>query len=83
MAAFLEPGNCVIKAGCRPQEAHRAWIKMNKCQSVKRTGVRFVVNLQWFRNRGAKIGSRIADEMADLLSINVELPPNEVIVMDK
>lgn len=42
----------MIQAGCDPQEAHRVWLKMNRWQSVMRRPVRFVMNLQWFRERG-------------------------------
>lgn len=42
----------MIQAGVDPQEAHRVWLKMNRWQSVMRRPVRFVMNLQWFRERG-------------------------------
>jgi len=42
----------MIKVGCDPHEAHRVWLKMNRWQSVMRRPVRFVMNLQWFRERG-------------------------------
>ena len=42
----------MIKAGWDPQEAHRVWLKMNRWQSVMRQPVRFVMDLQWFRERG-------------------------------
>lgn len=42
----------MIKAGYDPKEAHRVWIKMNRWQSVMRRPVRFVMNLNWFRERG-------------------------------
>jgi len=42
----------MIKAGFDPTEAHRVWIKMNRWQSVMRRPVRFVMNLNWFRERG-------------------------------
>jgi group II intron reverse transcriptase/maturase len=42
----------MIKAGFKPQEAHRVWVKMNKWQSVERKEVRFVMNLKWFRKQG-------------------------------
>ena len=42
----------MIYFGFKPQEAHRVWIKMNKWQSVERKEVRFVMNLQWFRQQG-------------------------------
>ena len=42
----------MIKAGFRPQEAHRVWVKMNRWQSVERKEVRFVMNLKWFRKQG-------------------------------
>jgi len=41
----------MIKAGFDPKEAHRVWIKMNRWQSVMRRPVRFVMNLEWFRER--------------------------------
>lgn len=42
----------MIKAGFKPQEAHKVWIRMNKWQSVHRRAVRFVMNLKWFRKQG-------------------------------
>ena len=42
----------MIRAGCKPQQAHRVWVKMNKWQSVKRREVRFVMDLKWFRKQG-------------------------------
>ena len=42
----------MIKAGFKPQEARRVWVRMNKWQSVDRTPVRFVMNLKWFRGQG-------------------------------
>jgi len=42
----------MIQVGFDPQEAHRVWLKMNRWQSVMRRPVRFVMNLQWFRERG-------------------------------
>jgi group II intron reverse transcriptase/maturase len=42
----------MIKAGFEPKEAHHVWIKMNRWQSVMRRPVRFVMNLNWFRERG-------------------------------
>ena len=42
----------MIKAGFDPQEARRVWLKMNRWQSVVRRPVRFVMNLDWFRERG-------------------------------
>ena len=42
----------MIRAGFKPSQAHRVWVKMNKWQSVDRKEVRFVLNLQWFRRQG-------------------------------
>jgi group II intron reverse transcriptase/maturase len=42
----------MIKVGFEPKEAYRVWIKMNRWQSVMRRPVRFVMNLNWFRERG-------------------------------
>ena len=42
----------MIKAGFDPKEAHRVWIKMNRWQSVMRRPVRFMMSLDWFRERG-------------------------------
>ncbi|MBC8478730.1 group II intron reverse transcriptase/maturase, partial [bacterium] len=41
----------MIRSGFDSKEAHRIWIKMNRWQSVMRTPVRFVMNLEWFRDR--------------------------------
>jgi group II intron reverse transcriptase/maturase len=42
----------MIRAGFKPQEAHKVWVKMNKWQSVERKEVRFVMNLKWFSKQG-------------------------------
>jgi len=42
----------MIRAGFKPQKAHRVWVKMNKWQSVERKEVRFVMDLKWFRRQG-------------------------------
>ena len=42
----------MIKAGSDPQQAHRDCIRMNMWQSVLRRPVPFVMNLEWFRERG-------------------------------
>ena len=42
----------MIKAGYEPWKAHRTWIRMNRWQSVMRREVRFVMNLEWFKQQG-------------------------------
>jgi RNA-directed DNA polymerase len=42
----------MIRAGYKPQEARKVWVKMNKWQSVNRKEVKVVMNLQWFRRQG-------------------------------
>ncbi len=42
----------MIKSGFDPAEACRIWVKMNRWQSVMRPPVRFVLNLNWFREQG-------------------------------
>ncbi len=42
----------MCQAGMPVEEAHRTWIAMNKWQSVERRQVRFVLNLDWFREQG-------------------------------
>ena len=42
----------MIRAGYKPEDAHRTWVKMNRWQSVNRKEVRFVMNLYWFRTQG-------------------------------
>ena len=42
----------MIRAGFKPQQAHRVWVKMNKWQSVERREVWFVMGLKWFRKQG-------------------------------
>ena len=42
----------MIKTGFDPKEAHRVWLKMDRWQSVMRRPLRFVMNLNWFRERG-------------------------------
>ena len=41
----------MIRAGFKPQAAHRVWVRMNKWQSVMRKEVRFVMSLKWFRRQ--------------------------------
>ena len=41
----------MIRAGFKPQQAHRVWVKMNKWQSVERREVRFVMDLKWYRKQ--------------------------------
>lgn len=41
-----------MKAGIRPQEARRTWVRMNKWQSTMRPVVRFVMNHKWFSKLG-------------------------------
>lgn len=41
----------MIRAGFKPQAAHRVWVRMNKWQSVMRKEVRFAMNLKWFRRQ--------------------------------
>jgi group II intron reverse transcriptase/maturase len=41
----------MIRAGYKPYEARRVWVKMNRWQSVKRKEVRFAMNLLWFRRQ--------------------------------
>jgi hypothetical protein len=52
---WKKPGNfqrIMVRAGFKPQEAHRVWVKMNKWRSVMRREVRFVMNLEWFKRQG-------------------------------
>jgi group II intron reverse transcriptase/maturase len=42
----------MIKAGYKPYEAQRVWMRMNKWQSVNRKEARFVMNLAWFKSQG-------------------------------
>ena len=42
----------MIRAGFKPHQAHRVWVKMNKWQSVERREVRFVMDLKWFKKQG-------------------------------
>ncbi|MDB4516995.1 hypothetical protein N9089_05285 [Crocinitomicaceae bacterium] len=42
----------MIKAGFDHQQARRVWIRRNQWQSVMRRPVRFVMNLDWFRECG-------------------------------
>ncbi len=41
-----------IRSGIEPSKASRIWPRMNKWQSVMRTEVRLVMNLDWFRKLG-------------------------------
>lgn len=40
------------RAGFKPTQSRRVWVKMTRWQSVSRKEVRFVLNLQWFRDKG-------------------------------
>jgi RNA-directed DNA polymerase len=42
----------LIRAGYKPPEARKVWVKMNKWQSVNRKEVKVMMNLQWFRRQG-------------------------------
>lgn len=42
----------MVNAGFPPEQTQRTWVKMNKWQSVARQEVRYVLNLEWFRQRG-------------------------------
>jgi len=42
----------MINAGFDPHKAHRTWVRMANWQSVMRKEVRFVMNSEWFRQRG-------------------------------
>lgn len=41
----------MIRKGYPVDEAQRTWIKMDKWQSVRRSIVKFVMNLEWFRQQ--------------------------------
>ena len=41
----------MIRLGYPVEEARKTWIKMDKWQSVKRTVVKFVLNLKGFRRQ--------------------------------
>ena len=60
----------MIRAGFKPQEAHRVWVKMNRWQSVTRTEVRFVMNLQWFKRQGLIFLSDFARRSPEQLSLS-------------
>jgi group II intron reverse transcriptase/maturase len=57
----------MIRAGFKPQEAHRVWIKMNRWQSVQRTEARFVMNLSWFKRQGLVFLSDFARQTSEQL----------------
>ena len=42
----------MIRAGFKPHQAHRVWVKMKNRQLVERREVRFVKDLKWFRKQG-------------------------------
>lgn len=42
----------MVAAGLAPDQAHRTWIRMARWQSVMRREVRFVLNVDWFKNIG-------------------------------
>ncbi len=57
----------MIRAGFKPQEAHRVWIKMTKWQSVTRKEVRFVMDLKWFKRQGLIFLSDFARQTSEQL----------------
>jgi RNA-directed DNA polymerase len=42
----------MIRAGYKPAEARKTWVKMDRWQSVERKEVLFSLNLGWFRRQG-------------------------------
>lgn len=42
----------MIRAGYKPEDAHKTWVKMNRWQSVNREEVKYVMGLNWFRMQG-------------------------------
>ena len=42
----------MIRAGYKPSEARKTWVKMTRWQSVERKEVRFTLNLGWFKRQG-------------------------------
>jgi group II intron reverse transcriptase/maturase len=42
----------MIRAGYKPAEARKTWVKMNRWQSVDREEVLFTLNLKWFKRQG-------------------------------
>jgi group II intron reverse transcriptase/maturase len=42
----------MLRAGYKPAEARKMWVKMDRWQSVERKEVRFTLNLKWFKRQG-------------------------------
>ena len=42
----------MIRAGYKPAEARKTWVKMARWQSVERKEVIFTLNLEWFKRQG-------------------------------
>jgi RNA-directed DNA polymerase len=42
----------MIRAGYKPAEARKTWVKMDRWQSVERKEVLFTLNLGWFKRQG-------------------------------
>ncbi len=42
----------MIRAGYKPAEARKTWVKMTRWQSVDREEVLFTLNLKWFKRQG-------------------------------
>jgi group II intron reverse transcriptase/maturase len=42
----------MIRAGYKPAEAKKTWVKMDRWQSVERQEVLFTLNIGWFRRQG-------------------------------
>ena len=42
----------MMRAGYKPAEARKTWVKMDRWQSVERKEVLFTLNLKWFKRQG-------------------------------
>jgi hypothetical protein len=42
----------MIRAGYKPAEARKTWVKMDRWQSVEQKEVLFSLNLGWFKRQG-------------------------------
>ena len=56
----------MTRAGYKPAEARKTWVKMARWQSVKRKEVLFTLNLGWFKRQGLMFLSEYTNRALEL-----------------
>jgi hypothetical protein len=56
----------MIRAGYKPAEARKTWVKMARWQSVERKEVLFTLNLGWFKRQGLMFLSEYTNRALEL-----------------